>query len=426
MTMPASSKEPQRQQRGPVSSFFRSLFSHLLFSGLVVAGVLGYLYHASILRDVGDTVCADQVLGQWRSPSQTIASAHANASNSDASTTSKPAPLETHTASSPKIASAPSAAEAGTPANDAGRQPDTRAADATTKIEAPVNGSTNTPATKDKAAPVSPQKTAPEAERVAESLSESVVKNGVSPAASAQSPPVAQQPNSNSEQSDVTTANEPAIGDAAKASAADGTALAPSPTQSASSESGPAMASNKSTSTARTNDVASSGDAPSTSPDGLPKAQANETSASPSPTATASLSPRTNEAPREHGQSAANKISANEQMIQAWMQARQAYSEGKTETTAAYIDLVKRYPEEPQISGELGNIYFQQRKMPEAAAQYLETAQRLVRRGQQDAASCLVDAMTNLDLLRHLDSAKVQSLKASVHEPCPAPPQQQN
>jgi tetratricopeptide (TPR) repeat protein len=100
-------------------------------------------------------------------------------------------------------------------------------------------------------------------------------------------------------------------------------------------------------------------------------------------------------------------------MYKAWTAAREAFAKGKPEAVTAYIDLAKRYPDVPELTGELGNIYFQQGKMAEAATQYYETAQRLIRRGEPGPAACLIDVM------RYLDAEKAKALESQTGVPCP-------
>lgn len=107
-------------------------------------------------------------------------------------------------------------------------------------------------------------------------------------------------------------------------------------------------------------------------------------------------------------------------MLKEWAAAREAFSKGKPEAVTAYLDLTKRFPDVPDLTGELGNIYFQQGKVPEAAAQYYETAQRLIRLGQPGPAACLIDVM------RHLDADKAKDLEAQTNVPCPVQPSQHN
>lgn len=107
-------------------------------------------------------------------------------------------------------------------------------------------------------------------------------------------------------------------------------------------------------------------------------------------------------------------------MMKLWTEAREAFSKGKPEAVTAYLDLAKRYPDVPELTGELGNIYFQQGKMAEAATQYYETAQRLIRLGQPGPAACLIDVM------RYLDADKAKALEAQTSVPCPVTRSQHN
>jgi tetratricopeptide (TPR) repeat protein len=108
------------------------------------------------------------------------------------------------------------------------------------------------------------------------------------------------------------------------------------------------------------------------------------------------------------------------QMYKAWTAAREAFAKRKPEAVTAYIDLAKRYPDVPELTGELGNIYFQQGKMAEAATQYYETAQRLIRRGEPGPAACLIDVM------RYLDAEKAKALESQTGVPCPVQRTQRN
>ncbi len=107
-------------------------------------------------------------------------------------------------------------------------------------------------------------------------------------------------------------------------------------------------------------------------------------------------------------------------MLKSWAAAREAFAKGKPEAVTAYLDLAKRYPDVPELTGELGNIYFQQGKMAEAATQYYETAQRLIRRRQPAHAACLIDVM------RYLDADKAKALEAQTGVPCPVQRTQRN
>lgn len=78
---------------------------------------------------------------------------------------------------------------------------------------------------------------------------------------------------------------------------------------------------------------------------------------------------------------------------QAWSAARKAFSEGKPEAVAAYRELAQRYSDNPDLTGELGNILFQQGKLDEAGEQFLETGKRLIARKQEARAACLAEVL---------------------------------
>lgn len=107
-------------------------------------------------------------------------------------------------------------------------------------------------------------------------------------------------------------------------------------------------------------------------------------------------------------------------MLKEWAAAREAFSKGQPEAVSAYLDLATRFPDVPELTGELGNIYFQQGKMTEAAAQYYETAQRLIRAGQPGPAACLVN------VLGYLDADKAKTLQGQTNVACPVQRTQRN
>lgn len=102
-------------------------------------------------------------------------------------------------------------------------------------------------------------------------------------------------------------------------------------------------------------------------------------------------------------------------MFEAWSAAREAFAANKPEAVEAYLALARQHPDVPELTGELGNIFFQLGRMKDAAAQYYETAERLLRRGQPGPAACLLDA------LRQLDAEKAKALEAKTKgATCPA------
>lgn len=373
MSAPAQEQAPSQpgprngRQRGPVSRFMRSLFSHLLFAGAAVAGVLGYLYHAPILRDVGDTVCAPQMLGQFMSK----------------------APVAVATTKGDKAVTTIAQSSPAQPA--AARSTPTTATSTAAKVPASVTPST--PVTASPAAMTA----APPATSPAPAVSSSV----------------AATPASKPAQPSPSTAAAPA------ATAAAQTTASTTPASSAEA-SGPA------TSTASAAKPAAKAEA--TVKPATPAASAATSAATPStpsaPTAGAAKPTQTAALPSDAkvatdgsgGGKAKDEKGAGRDdtsMMQQWAAARQAYADGKPEAVAAYKELVRQYPDVPDLTGELGNIYFQNGSMREAAEQYYETAQRLIRRGEPGPAACLVDVM------RYLDSDKAKALQEQVKVPCP-------
>lgn len=93
--------------------------------------------------------------------------------------------------------------------------------------------------------------------------------------------------------------------------------------------------------------------------------------------------------------------------------AREAYAAGKPEAVLAYAELAKRFPENPDVTGELGNVLYQQGKMEEAGEQFYETALRLIRAHQEARAACLVD------VLRQLAPVRARDLERQTTATCP-------
>ena len=403
------STRPERRQRGPVSRFFSSLFSHLLFSGVVVAGVLGYLYHAQILRDVGDTVCARQALGQWMSDQAATATASTGGATiaiQQRTPAASPAPANTPIAASPAPAASPVAAR---PA------PVMTAAKTATSPPSSLDMRTppNVPAALATAPPplVSAAPEASTAPMAASAPSARDTADGKEPspasaaAPAAAPPPVAPEP----VPPEQTVALAPATPAAPSQQPSDGNAAAPPSHMKAAPDRSSAPSDTSASTGSTEHPPVATANVPGPPTSALAKADREDIKTTPD-RASATVQP----------------TQPNKEMVRAWIAARRAFAEGKGEAVTAYRDLAQRYPKVPQITGELGNILFQQRKLPEAAAQYYETAERLIRVGQLGPATCLIDAMTNLDIIRYLDAAKVTDLKARAPEPCPLPATRQN
>jgi hypothetical protein len=96
----STTAKPEKPKRGPVRRFFRSVFSHLAFAALVVAGVVGYLNHRQILGRIGDELCSADRLGGYMTKAQ-VPPAIAERNEQKASATE-----ETETDSVPSVKSA--------------------------------------------------------------------------------------------------------------------------------------------------------------------------------------------------------------------------------------------------------------------------------------------------------------------------------
>ncbi len=340
MTMSDEPTTRNQHQRGPIARFLRSLFSHLLFAGVTVAGVLGYLYHAPMLRDLGDTVCADKVLGQWMStPPGTTLAGHAPAS---------PAPAQTNAPDrSNSTAAAPTAAKETIVVKSQPAAASLSSAEPSASLVPAPGHTTETSASTHTARP----------DGIESSHATSIAARQARPIANA-TPPAAQAP----------PASAPAIKSAARAPA----------------------------------------------PPAPPSA-----SVAPQPTAATPAVPQQFDTAPAAPQAAAPSDPRG-QMLKEWAAAREAFAKGRPEAESAYVNLVQRYPDVPELTGELGNIYFQQGKMGDAANQYYETAQRLIRLGQPGPAACLIEVM------RHLDADKAKALEAQTSVPCPVQRSQSN
>ena len=385
---PAAMQEPpRRKQHGPVSRFFRSLFSHLLFAGIVVAGVLGYLYHAQILRDVGDTVCNDKALGQWMS----------HPPGTDVASRSAPTTLKSTSRSTTASVSAGRSTEGASGVSQAASPAETVAT---------ASGSAQAPA----------MASAPggDAEPVT-SAAASRSATPSSPAAIAQAPATAAAPTHPATTESAASAPAPAstASDASGAQTASEPASAPGTTPPTQETAAEAQTSGEPTSVAPTTGAQTSGGTSSTAP----TSTAALTDAQPGQGAAAARASPPGRASNAGDDPAAQ---SRAQMYKAWTAAREAFAKRKPEAVTAYIDLAKRYPDVPELTGELGNIYFQQGKMAEAATQYYETAQRLIRRGEPGPAACLIDVM------RYLDAEKAKALESQTGVPCPVQRTQRN
>lgn len=330
-TAPTSAPAPAgngRPRRGPIARFLRSLFSHLLFAGVAVSAVLGYLYHGVILRDVSTTVCAPAVLGQWMGdPGSTVSKPVATGTAStSAANSAAPTPPAAAVASRPvqTVAVPAVATGAGSAAPAAAAQSGSEAAKDERPVGPPAPVGVQT-SRAEKSAQPAPAASATAMEGAARSADLPPQRTGAAPT------PAQPAPASRPRQDGVAAAPGPATPDAPRSTAA-------------------------------------------------PEARDSGTS-----------------------------------LRDAWHEARQAYAAGSPDAVEVYRRLAARFPDVADITGELGNIYYQKGDREAAAASYLETAMRLVRAGQEPRAACLVP------ILKQLDPARAAAVETVVKgSTCPS------
>ncbi len=96
---------------------------------------------------------------------------------------------------------------------------------------------------------------------------------------------------------------------------------------------------------------------------------------------------------------------SNPTMKTAWMDARRAFWKDGASAETAYLDLVKNYPDQADIRGELGNIYFQTDRKEQAVDQYYKAGMSLIKSDNKERA------MGVIEMLRELAPEKMQSLQ---------------
>ncbi len=78
--------------------------------------------------------------------------------------------------------------------------------------------------------------------------------------------------------------------------------------------------------------------------------------------------------------------------------ARNAYAQGNTaKAVAAYEALMKDFADAPDVPGELGNLYYMQGKLQDAAGNYLEAGLRLIKKGPPSRAGSMLGVLSRLD-----------------------------
>ncbi len=94
---------------------------------------------------------------------------------------------------------------------------------------------------------------------------------------------------------------------------------------------------------------------------------------------------------------------------EAWITARRAFWEQDPSVAEkAYQALIRDYPDEPDLPGELGNIYLHQGRWPEAADLYYEAGLRTMRSSNRGRVGAVIR------ILRSLDPAKAEALRQKM------------
>lgn len=94
-----------------------------------------------------------------------------------------------------------------------------------------------------------------------------------------------------------------------------------------------------------------------------------------------------------------------------WIEARRAHVSGNIEDAERrYKALMRDFPDEPDLAGELGNIYYAQGKNDSAADMFMEAGQRMLRGPNPERAGIL------LGILNRLDQNKASALRKALFE----------
>ncbi len=112
----------------------------------------------------------------------------------------------------------------------------------------------------------------------------------------------------------------------------------------------------------------------------------------------------------------AESASSGLSLAKAWQAAREAVIARKPDAIAAYRQLAAQYPDMPDITGELGNVLYGEKRYAEAADQYMETANRLLKQNRAAEASCLADVISQIA------PDKADRLRALAKASCPGRP----
>jgi tetratricopeptide (TPR) repeat protein len=98
--------------------------------------------------------------------------------------------------------------------------------------------------------------------------------------------------------------------------------------------------------------------------------------------------------------------------------AREAYARGDVEASIkAYLDFVKKNPDNVDGNGELGNVYYMSGRLQEAAQSYFEAAKRLVEEGQAERAQALLPSIAQGNPALANELQQLMAAKMSGQQP---------
>ncbi|MEW5963248.1 MAG: hypothetical protein AB1749_06750 [Pseudomonadota bacterium] len=363
--------------------FLAAVVGHLAFGALVLGGVLFWQNYPKVLTPMADTVCADHLLGQYRSAPGTMLAAErserakgATQERSAASAAGAPAPTAAKAASAEKAA--PTSAE---------------------PAAVPPTGRT--------AAASGPAAATAEAVAAAASAARPQAPAPRLPAVTSTAQPPAPTPPSVGTVASVPTPGPDATVGAPRtgvASEREPSAL-PQPTQTR-----PVATVPQPPATVALPTTPSSAPVAASAVVSAPAPAAAPPAAAPAAASAAQL-PAAVAAKSEPARPAPPAVAAP--LTERWQSARTAYRSGDPRAIERYAQLIKDFPDVADLPGELGNIFYGAGRMQDAAEQYFEAAQRHLRGQSPGMAACLVA------VLKRLNSPLADRLAEQAKAPCP-------
>ncbi len=154
---------------------------------------------------------------------------------------------------------------------------------------------------------------------------------------------------------------------------------------------------------------------PEAAPESPP--QTAQTPAAPTPAYSAPPAFGAEVTPQYFGQTAAPAATpapvapaSRDTMVSRWTQARETFSQGNiTEAARLYEALTTDFPENADLHGETGNLYYNLGQFGKASAHYLAVGEIAARKGDMQMAGSM------LALLQRIAPAKAATLQASMN-----------